>query len=64
MEIDPKCKELINDFEDVLFKPDSGGIDKVRDLRRTHASDALGYLIWSLFGDKQTAGEVNRPLLF
>lgn len=63
LEVHPKCKELIRDFEEVLFKPDSGVIDKVRDFKRTHASDALGYLIWYLHGDKQTAGEMNRRLL-
>jgi hypothetical protein len=62
LEIHPKCKELIKDMEQVLFKPESGVIDKVRDLKRTHTSDALGYLVWELYGDKQKAGEVNRPL--
>ncbi len=63
LEVDPRCKELIKDFEEVLFKPDSGVVDKVRDLRRTHASDALGYLIWELYGEKQKAGERDRRLL-
>jgi hypothetical protein len=62
LEVDPKCDELIKDFEQVMFKPDSGVIDKVRDLRRTHASDALGYLVWALFGEKAVVGEINRPL--
>ncbi|MBV9782001.1 MAG: hypothetical protein JOY62_18715 [Acidobacteriaceae bacterium] len=62
LEVDARCKELIKDFEEVIFKPDSGVIDKVRDLRRTHASDALGYLVWALFGEKLTTGEMNRPL--
>jgi hypothetical protein len=62
LEIDPRCGELIKDFEEVMFKPESGVIDKVRDVRRTHASDALGYLIWALFGEKVVAGEVNKPL--
>jgi hypothetical protein len=44
--IDPRCKELIQDFEQVCFKPDSTVIDKEADPRRTHLSDALGYLIW------------------
>jgi hypothetical protein len=63
MEIDPKCRELIKDFEEVLFKPDSGVIDKVRDLKRTHASDALGYLIWERHGERPTFGEVNKRLI-
>ncbi len=63
MEIDPRCKELIRDFEEVLFKSDSGVIDKTRDPKRTHASDALGYAIWELFGEKSRVGEVAKRLL-
>ena len=62
LEIHPKCKELIKDFEEVMFKPESGVVDKFRDLRRTHASDALGYLVWELHGDKPVFGEVNKRL--
>jgi hypothetical protein len=62
LQIDPKCKELIKDMEEVLFKPDSGVIDKTRDLRRTHVSDALGYLAWGLYGEKATFGEMNKRL--
>lgn len=46
MLIDRKCTELIQDFEQVCFKGDTGQIDKDRDRRRTHLSDALGYLLW------------------
>jgi len=47
--VDPRCKELIEDFEDVRFDP-RGGIKKSHDSRdpyyaRTHASDAFGYWI-------------------
>lgn len=63
IEVDPKCKELIRDFEEVLFQPDSQTIDKTRDPLRTHLSDALGYLIWQQFGTKRIAGEMNKPLL-
>ncbi len=62
LEIDPKCRELVKDFEEVMFKPDSGIVDKVRDPKRTHASDALGYVVWELYGDKVKTGEVNKPL--
>lgn len=62
LEIDPKCKELIKDFEEMLFKPESGVIDKLRDPRRTHASDALGYVVWQLYGEKASAGERNKRL--
>jgi hypothetical protein len=44
--VDPKCKELIKDFEQVAYKEDSNQIDKDRDRLRTHLSDALGYLLW------------------
>ncbi len=44
--VNPKCKELIRDFEQVSFKENSSTIDKERDPKRTHLSDALGYLIW------------------
>ncbi len=62
LEVDPRCKELIRDFEEVMYKPDSGLIDKLRDPKRTHASDALGYAIWQLFGEKTQAGEVDKRL--
>jgi hypothetical protein len=47
--IDPKCKELIKDLEQVCWKADPHGnqladLDK-SDPMRTHASDAIGYLI-------------------
>ena len=44
--VDPKCGELIDDFEQVSYREDSTEIDKDKDRRRTHLSDALGYLIW------------------
>jgi hypothetical protein len=44
--VDPKCKELIKDLEQVTYKADSNVIDKDRDRMRTHLSDALGYLLW------------------
>jgi len=62
LEVSPKCKELIKDFDEVLFKADSGIIDKARDPRRTHASDALGYLVWELYGTKSIAGERDKRL--
>ncbi len=62
LEIDPRCSELIKDFEEVMFKRDSGVIDKVRDPQRTHASDALGYVLWELFTEKARVGEMNRRL--
>lgn len=44
--VNPKCVELIDDFEQVSYQEDSTQIDKDKDRRRTHLSDALGYLIW------------------
>ena len=44
-----KCVELIKDFEQVLYKEGSQAIDKDGDPKRTHLSDALGYLVWQEF---------------
>lgn len=54
--VSPKCRELIRDFEEVMFKPESAVIDKDRDSKRTHLSDALGYLIWQEFHVKAPFG--------
>ena len=43
--VDPKCRELIADFEQVAYLEDSTDIDKNRDRKRTHTSDALGYML-------------------
>jgi len=60
--VDPRCKELIRDFEEVTYKPDSGVIDKDRDSKRTHVSDALGYLIWQECRPQPPFGEQARRL--
>jgi hypothetical protein len=60
--VDKKCKELIQDFEQVAFKADTSQIDKDRDRMRTHVSDALGYLVWYTCRPKQQIGERNSPL--
>ncbi|MBV8809565.1 MAG: terminase family protein [Acidobacteriaceae bacterium] len=62
LEVNSRCMELIRDFEEVVFKPDSGVIDKNRDPKRSHVSDALGYAIWELFGEKPRAGEMDKRL--
>jgi Terminase RNaseH-like domain len=59
--IDPKCKELIDDFEQVSYQEDSTQVDKDKDRRRTHLSDALGYLIWQE-DRKGTIGERGERL--
>ena len=46
--VDPQCKELIKDLEQVCFKEGTKQIDKDRDRMRTHLSDALGYLLWQV----------------
>jgi hypothetical protein len=58
--IDPSCKELRRDFEQVQWKRDSSGnttgqIDK-SDMKRTHVSDAYGYFIEYQFGLRSEAG--------
>ncbi len=64
--IDPKCKELIRDFEEVSWELDSAGnstgdIDK-SDHTRTHMSDALGYFIAHKYSPKKPAGPQPHPL--
>lgn len=44
MQINPRCKELIKDFENIVFRSSTCEIDK-SDSQRTHMSDALGYYI-------------------
>lgn len=63
MQVDQKCRELIQDFEQVLFKADSWQIDKDRDRMRTHLTDALGYLIWHECRPERPIGEQPRRLL-
>ncbi|MFZ0936418.1 MAG: terminase large subunit domain-containing protein [Bryobacteraceae bacterium] len=61
--VDPKCKELIKDLEQVTYKADSNAIDKDRDRMRTHLSDALGYLLWQECRTLPKIGE-RRERLF
>ncbi len=60
--VDSKCAELIKDLEQVSYKQDSTQIDKDRDRRRTHLSDALGYLVWQECRPLPQAGEQPRRL--
>jgi terminase large subunit-like protein len=60
LRIDPRCKQLIKDFERVHWKVDPSGntlaeIDK-GDPERTHTSDALGYMIAKEFTMRPAAG--------
>src|SRR5271165_4905557 len=61
LEIDPTCRELVKDLEQLSFKPNTSVIDKERDPNRSHTSDALGYLICMLY-DSSKFGEMTRPL--
>jgi hypothetical protein len=60
--IDPRCKELIRDFEEVSYKPDSNIVEKDRDPKRTHLSDALGYVIWQECRPQVEFGEQGNRL--
>jgi hypothetical protein len=65
--IDPKCKHLILDLEKVCWKADPYGnplaeVDK-SDPKRTHVSDALGYLVARVFPMRQPQGEKSRPMI-
>lgn len=61
--VDPKCRELIKDFEQVSFKENSPEIDKDKDRRRSHLSDALGYLVWQECQPGMRVGERGERLL-
>ena len=61
--IDEKCKELIQDLEQVCYKPGSSQLDKDSDSRRTHLSDALGYLLWQEFRPLPRIGEQKHRLV-
>ena len=63
IQVDPKCKELIKDLEQVCFKEDSNQIDKDRDRLRTHLSDALGYLLWQECKPLGSIGERQGRIL-
>ena len=62
MVVHPNCKELIKDFEQICYQRDSNEIDK-RDPKRTHASDALGYLLYPEFQMREPIGPKSLPLM-
>lgn len=43
--INPNCKYLTRDLEQVAYKDGTSAIDKGKDLSLTHISDAFGYLV-------------------
>ena len=59
--VDPRCRELIADLEQVVYKAGSTQIDKDRDSARTHASDALGYYLCQAFSEP--VGERTQRLI-
>ena len=66
--VDPQCTELIKDLEQVSWKTDMSGnvtreIDKTKDPKRSHVSDALGYLVHDQFGIKQQVGWRQERLI-
>jgi hypothetical protein len=65
--IDPKCKGLIKDFEQVSWKVDPHGnqladLDK-SDPMRTHLSDAAGYFLARQFPMRAPRGERGGPAI-
>jgi len=63
LRVHPQCKGLIKDFEQVTYKENSLIVDKDRDPKRTHLSDALGYLVWQECQGGPTVGERDRRLV-
>ncbi len=58
-----RCAELIKDFEEVSYKQGTYVLEKDKDSRRTHLSDALGYLLWQECREQAPVGEQGRRLL-
>jgi hypothetical protein len=52
-----KCPKLVKDLMQVK-RAENGKIDKVKDRKLTHISDALGYMIWVLFPMKSPSTKV------
>jgi len=66
--VDPRCRELIRDFERVTWRMDGAGqptseLDK-SDRMRTHVSDALGYYVASAWSMKEKVGERREGMLW
>jgi hypothetical protein len=58
--IDPSCKELITDMFEVSWcKDNQHEIDKKTDRKRTHWSDALGYLMYRDFAPDAFRRQLN-----
>jgi hypothetical protein len=65
--VNPRCKALIKDFEQVCWKTDSHGNSLVEldksDAARTHVSDAVGYLVAREFPMQPLRGERGGPMI-
>ena len=66
MLVAPACRELMADFEQVSWKKDAAGnsipeLDKSNP-KRTHVSDAAGYLVEKEFGLRQAGGPRSTNL--
>jgi hypothetical protein len=65
--VNPGCKHLIKDFEQVCWKTDPHGNSLVEldksDSLRTHVSDAVGYLVAREFPMRAIMGERSGPAL-
>jgi len=60
--VDPKCRELIKDFEQVSYK--EGDDLEIRKQRaRTHTSDALGYVVCKVFDHLPDIGPQDKRLV-
>ena len=67
LRIDPQCKQLIKDLEQVCWKTDPHGnsltdLDKSNPMR-THVSDAIGYYVAQEFPRRQPRGELSGPMI-
>jgi hypothetical protein len=62
LRISPRCRELIRDLEAVGYKPGTLVIDKERDRRRTHLSDALGYFLCQAYSPLPSYGARQERL--
>lgn len=60
--VNRNCRELIKDLEQVSYRENSTSLDKESDPKRTHLSDALGYLVWQE-GNTGPIGERTGRLL-
>lgn len=54
--IHPRCRNLIKDLEQVVFKAGTTALDQSSDPMLTHISDALGYLVETVAGLRQAGG--------